>query len=202
MSPLERSPWALATMSLTVGLLAASLVLPWFSFHHSTGSRTPPGTSDGEPEVTRRDLYYAPFHVAGDASDAQREEGRVAVTWLGGLLVVAAFFGFVNLTVESLGGSREGTRTLQLWLTAIGFLVVLAALAFAWIAFPALLAGEGVTGVFTTRNDQATFIRSTLSWGWPVAALALIPNAAAFALKYAGGAFTLGFLEQYRSEPR
>jgi hypothetical protein len=189
-------------MGATIVLLSVSLATPWYSFHHSTGRQTPPGSDSDDDGVEERDIEYRPYAARGDLSDEQTARAEQPVLLLGILVTVPLLVAVANLALELLWGIREGTRRVQLVLSVVGFLLVAGALAFVWLTFPALLADEGVTRVFTTRNDQGTFIRTTLSWGWPIAALTLVTQAATFAFKYAGGVFSLAFLDQYRSESR
>lgn len=200
---MERSPWTLGIMTVTVLLLVGGLLVPWYSFHHSTGRQIPPGDTTGAQEPSQeRDIAYHPFEARGDLSQEQRDEAAQPVLILGILAAIPLGLAVTNLLIEVFGGMGERTRILQLWLSVVGFLVVSASLVYVWIVFPALLRDEGVTRVFTTRNDQGTFIRSTLSWGWTIAAVSLLAHVAMFAFKYAGGVFTLSFLDKYRSDVR
>ncbi|HEX9815343.1 MAG TPA: hypothetical protein VGB18_00065 [Candidatus Thermoplasmatota archaeon] len=200
---MERSPWTLGIMAITVLLLATTVFLPWYSFYHSTGRQVPPGApTETEEPSQERTIRYAPFRAQGDLSDEQRQDAEQPVLILGILAAVPLALAVVNLVIELFGGMGERTRILQMAFTAGGFFIVAAGLVFVWLVFPALLADEGVTKVFTTRNDQGTFIRSTLSWGWTLAAVSLFAHVAMFAFKFAGGVFNLSFLEKYRSDAR
>ena len=197
----ERSPWTLGALAAALLLVGLSAAVPWYSFHHSTGRTDPPGTP-GDGGAQERDVYYAPFQVRGDATDEQREEGRSATRALGILVVAPLVLLLGVLGLELVWGSSETTRRIHLLLIPLSFGLLAVALVFTWFEFPRLLAEEGVTGTFTTRNDQGTFIRSTLSWGWSAAAFALVLHAPLFAFKFAGVTFTLAFLDKYRSQAR
>lgn len=190
-------------MTVTVLLLVGALLVPWYSFHHSTGRQIPPGEPEENQEPAKeRSIAYHPFQARGDLSEEQRADAAQPVLVLGVLATTPLVLALANLVIELLGGMGERTRVLQLWFSVIGFVAVSAALVYAWFVFPALLRDEGVTRVFTTRNDQGTFIQSTLSWGWTIAAVSLLAHIAMFAFKYAGGVFTLAFLDKYRSDVR
>ena len=200
---MERSPWTLGIMTVTVLLLVGALLVPWYSFHHSTGRQIPPGeTTEEEGPAEERDVAYYPFRARGDLSEQQQSDAERPVLVLGILAAIPLVLAVANLVIELAGGMGERTRVLQLWFSVLGFLIVSAALVYTWFVFPALLRDEGVTNVFTTRNDQGTFIQSTLSWGWTIAAISLLAHIAMFAFKYAGGLFTLAFLDKYRSDAR
>lgn len=199
---MERSPWTLAIMAATVLLLVGAVFLPWYSFHHSTGREVPPGAPPDNEPAQERTIRYRPFRSDGDLSQQQREEAERPVLILGILASAPLALAVVNLVIELFGGMGERTRILQIAFAAVGFAVVAAGLVYVWIVFPALLADEGVKGAFTTRNDQGTFIRSTLSWGWTLSAVSLLGHVAMFAFKYAGGVFNLSFLDKFRSDPR
>ncbi len=200
---MERSPWTLTIMAATVLLLAGAVFLPWYSFHHSTGRQVPPGApADTEEPAQERTIRYRPFRAEGDLLDQQRQDAEQPVLILGILASAPLALSVVSLVIELFGGMGERTRILQIVFATVGFVVVAAGLVYVWIVFPALLADEGVKGPFTTRNDQGTFIRSTLSWGWTLAAVSLLAHVAMFALKYAGGVFNLSFLDKFRSDPR
>jgi hypothetical protein len=200
--PRERSFWALGALVTACVLLSLSLFLPWYAFHHSTGTTAPPRTESEDDGVTRRDIYYAPFDTRGDASAEQQEDASAATLVLGALVTAATTLSLLALFLEAVWATHEGLRRLQLVLLAAAGVFAASAAAFTWLAFPALLASEGVTSLFTTRNDQGTFIRSTLSFGWTFGALSIIAQAAAFGFKYAGGVFNVGLLDQYRTDPR
>jgi hypothetical protein len=197
-----RSMWTLGILVVLLGLHAASLNLPWYTYTHSTGRTLPPEFPSNETGENITQRAYYPFALRGDVNATMVEEAADQTRVLG--IGVSATIGLMLLAfaIELIWGQLEWARWPGMVLTVAAILVTLAMLLFVFFQIPTSLHDEGVRGAFTNRQVPDGFVRSTLGWGWVVAALGILAHFAHFAFRYQQGSFDLSFVERFRSRPR
>lgn len=186
----ERSLGSLLLALLAVGLLGAALVLPWFSYDHSSGRRTPEG---GFHPANETGVIRTAFDVTARDYEGDFEPdstGRAQAT-LDGIASALAGAGIL-LLVAALGElpriERVLRRPIVLGLQVAAFAAIGAALWLGWYAVPELLASRGVNGPFTSFLDADGYTRTTLRIGWVAAAFAVPAVVGAFLFKFQAGA--------------
>lgn len=186
----ERSLGSLLLALLAVGLIGASLALPWFSYDHSSGRRTPEGGFHGANEtgVEHSSFDASAWSYEGDAQPDSPARASAVLRALAVCLLGAAAL----LVLAALGELPRIERLLPrravLTLHVLAFLGLGAALALAWFALPDVLASRGVDGPFTSFLDDDGYTHTTLRAGWAVAALAAPAVVGAFLSKFQAGA--------------
>ncbi len=200
MAEARRSAATLVPLAAAVLLLAVALATPWYEFDHSTGTQNPTATDapadDETRQVNRTHADFYPFRVSGDANATHDVDADDEVRLLGFLAAGSLFLAAGALLLEVVSGHRAWTRRIEIPLAVVAIGLVVAALVWAWVSLPPTLAHRGVEGFFTSRRvDQQGFIRTTASWGWVTAAVALIFLTAFAAIKYAGGPIEVGELD-------
>lgn len=204
MAEARRSLSTLVPLAGAVLLLAAALLMPWFEFTHSTGTQNPQATGSptGDPDrqVERQHAAFYPFRVEGDANATRDVDAEDEVQVLGLLAAGGLGLATVALAIETFWGGRIWSRRVAIPIALTGIVLVLGALAWAWVALPDTLAHRGVDRFFTSRRGEEGFIRTTASWGWLAAAASLFGLAAYAATKYAGGPIEVTEIEATRRQ--
>lgn len=186
----ERSMGSLVLAVVAVGLIGASLALPWFSYDHSSGRRTPEGGFHpaNETGVIRTSFDTTARSYEGDFAPDSTAQTKstlnglsIALFAAGGLLVLAALG-------ELPGIERLLVRPVVLGLHVAAFAAVGVALWLGWFAVPELLASRGVDSPFTSFLDSDGYTQTTLRIGWVLAAFALPAVFGAFLFKFQAGA--------------
>ena len=195
-----RSMWTLAILALLLGLHAASLNLPWYTYSHSSGRTLPPEFPSNETgeNVTVREYY--PFQLRGDVNATQVHAAQELTQPLGIGVSITIALVVIAFAVELLWGHDDRARWPGMILTSLGLLLTLAMLLFVFFAFPPTLSGEGVTGTFTNRQTPTGFVRSTVGWGWLLGGIAILAHLAHFAFRFQQGSFDLGFVDRLQKK--
>ncbi|MEK6974744.1 MAG: hypothetical protein AABY18_00215 [Candidatus Thermoplasmatota archaeon] len=189
MSVSERSLGNLLLCVLAAGLIGGSFLLPWFTYDHSTGRRTPEGGfhDPSEDGVVRQDWEAGPGGSEGTLeSEHPAKTARTLDRMAWALYGALGLLGLAALS-EIPGISRVLVRPVTLALNTLAFAAVAAALALGWYVLPESF-GHGVDGPFTSYLDDSGYTMTSIAAGWPVAALSLGAIFGGFLLKFQAGA--------------
>lgn len=203
----ERSPGAAVMALVAIALLGASFAFPWFEYDYNSGRQTPPGgpQEESDKHIEERHIEYAPNQKSGTSStdgvrtgaatptDPQLADQAVQrVAW-------ALLAGIVILALMALGEIRIIHKVIRrrvgLALGTLALVPIVAALWIAWFDMPASLAGYGVTWPFTYTLQDDGYTRTTLDWGWALAALAFPAALAAILFKFQAGSADAALVE-------
>lgn len=186
----ERSLGSFLLGLLAIGLLATSLLLPWFSYAYSSGRRTAEGGLHDPDDTGVIHQSWEASPQGWDGTITPTDPARADQVLLWTLAAVAAALVLTALAIlgDLPGIDRVLVRPAALALHAAAFAASGAALALTWFALPGTLSGYGVTGPFTSFLDDTGYTQTTLRVGWSLAALALAPMFGAFLFKFQAGA--------------
>ena len=186
----ERSTGSLVMALLAVGLIAAALVLPWFSYDQSSGRRTPEGGFHpaNETGVIRTSFDTSARDYEGDFAPDSEQEAKTTLGALSLALAAAAVLLILAGLGELPGIERLLVRRVVLGLHVLAFAALGAALWLGWFAVPELLASRGVDSPFTSFLDGNGYTHTTLRIGWVAAAFAVPAVLGAFLFKFQAGA--------------
>jgi hypothetical protein len=184
---------------LAVGLVAGAAALPWWSYDSSTGRKTPPGGPQ-DPEDTRVERHwrdFGPFWQRGDEAPSDGGAASLGVLVLGSAVAAAGAGLLLALVGEGVRFAAAFPRGLSLAGLVLGLAGLVAALAWAWLALPGSMSGNGVEGAFTDRLLEDGYVRTTLGPGWVLGALAVPAALGAFAVRYQAGSQDASAVEAY-----
>ncbi|HUR26346.1 MAG TPA: hypothetical protein VM327_10080 [Candidatus Thermoplasmatota archaeon] len=184
---------------LAIGLIAASFVLPWWSYDSSTGRKTVPGgpQDPDDTRVERHSLDYLPFRLMGDQQPSDPEGAEQGVLQLGIAAAVAGGGMVLFMLFEVFRFLRPFPRSLSLLVSVLAVLGIVAGLLLAAFVLPASMKGDGVDGPFTDRLLDPGYIRTSLGLGWVAAALALPVALGALAFRFQAGSHDPAAIEAY-----
>lgn len=185
----ERSAGNLVLVLAALALLGVAWTMPWFTYDHSTGRRTPEGGFHPPEEdgVVRNHWEAGPSEASGTPAPddpARVEAAQARLTWA--LAAAGVLLALVALG-EIPGVDRVLVRPASL---ALGMLAVLClgyALYVGWFVLPPSY-GHGVGGPFTSFLDDTGYTITRLGTGWIVAAVALPAVLGGWLLKFQAGA--------------
>lgn len=186
MSP-DRSPGALAFGLIAIALLAFAFVTPWFTADFSSGRQTPANGMQPKEDtgVVRHNLSDAPFTTQGDAAAADPAQHAQWVTLMGWLTATALFCGVVIVLAEVPGVRRVLIRGVSVGAGFVGAAALTGAALVAWFLIPPSV-GIG-DSPFTSVQQADGYWRTSLGYGWVLAALAMPMLLAAVANKFQAG---------------
>ena len=185
----ERSTGNLLLVLVAAALLGASFLVPWFSYDHSTGRRTPSGGfhDPAEDGVVRTHWEAGPGGTSGDGTPDDPAKVDKALGQLRLALFVAFGLLFVNGLGELPGLSRVLVRRVGLATGALAFAAIGWALYVGWYVLPKAF-GHGVADPFTSFLDDGGYTMTNLRLGWVLAAFALPVVFGGWLLKFQAGA--------------
>jgi hypothetical protein len=174
-------------MLAAVGLLAASFTLAWYEHDFSSGRQTPPGGyhDPADTREVRRHLEYAPLATSGDGVPADAAAAKQVVEWMGYALGAAIALLFVAAMAELRFLPRFLPRGASLLAQTLALMAVGSALWLAWNDLP--LAVEGTADPFVAYLADAGYTRTTLGFGWAVAAFTVPLTLGSLLLKFQTG---------------
>lgn len=185
----ERSVGNLLLVLAALALLGVAWALPWFTYDHSTGRRTPEGGFHPPEEdgVLRNHWEAGPAGTSGTPAPdhpARVDAALARLVWAlvaaGGLLALVALGEVPRL-------DRILTRPLSLTLGALALGCLAYALYVGWFVLPAAY-GHGVQGPFTSFLDDSGYTMTRVGTGWILGAVAVPAVLGGWLLKFQAGA--------------
>jgi hypothetical protein len=195
----EPSWGALLLVLAAAALVAASFLLPWWTYDFSSGRKTPDGgpQAPSDTRVERHHEEFGPYAQSGDAPPSDAGAAKTGTLWMGAGATAAG----AALLVALVGEVARFLVAFPRWLSLASLLTCavgcIAALA-ATVGFvPGSMSGHGVQGTFTDRLLDAGYVRTTLDLGWVAALVAALCSLGAFGFRYQAGAHEAAAVEAY-----
>lgn len=185
----ERSLGNLVLVLAALALLGVAWALPWFTYDHSTGRRTPEGGFHPPEEdgVVRNHWEAGPSGSSGTQGPdepAQAESATARLAWA--VLAAAGLLVLVALG-EVPGLDRVLTRPVSLTLGGLALGCIAYALLVGWFVLPGSY-GHGVTSPFTSFLDDSGYTITRIGTGWILGAVAVPAVFGGWLLKFQAGA--------------
>ncbi len=194
----ERSTGSLVMGIVAIALIVISFAVPWFSYDYSSGRRAPYGGFHpaNETGVITHYLDAGPGGYDGDIDSEQPATSERIVTWTAWALYAALGFLVLAALGDIPGVDRFVRRRVGLGLIAAAVVAVGAALYLLWYDFPTSM-GHGVTGPYTSYQDNTGYTMTEMRAGWVAAALAVPAIFGMFLFKFQAGAPDPGLAAEY-----